>query len=494
MPGMRDQFAHFYVPDEDVISTAMKTGLVAPDANVLLNLYRFQSTARDELLGALEKLGDRLWIPYQVGLEFHQTRLSVMADQEGYFARTKDDLDKSIKGFGENLQAFKRRLSLDDDHVQEIKDTLVTLGSLVADAVAKAGELNEVRLKDHSADTVLDRVDALFAKENSVGEPMKPEELEAARVEAERRGRDKIPPGYRDKNKNKGDPAGDYIVWRQLMDEAKKQKRTVVFVTDDTKEDWYQREQGQTLGARRELRVEMMDEASVLLLIMTTETFLLHAKTYLNAEVSEETVDQAKELPSVASPDDFGANIRFPLTMEDWPSSVHFTRDRDMADALLARIAAGQMLSTTELTVAMHLLKMHLGSQEMKRRVFQAIYDGQASGKLRREDVSAVVGAMTEEANTLYGGGSLRVRGSANPAPLPPEVLRSLFESALRVSPAHDDPRRVAQAKMHIIRYLDTHLATDAETARSYLWLEEEDDQRRNTQRSGSQEEPPAQD
>ena len=29
---------------------------------------------------------------------------------------------------------------------------------------------------------------------------------------------------------------------------------------------------------------------------MTTETFLLHAKNHLNAQVSAETVDQAKEL------------------------------------------------------------------------------------------------------------------------------------------------------------------------------------------------------
>jgi hypothetical protein len=125
------------------------------------------------------------------------------------------------------------------------------LGELVADAVAKAREPNEVRLMDHASDAVLGRIDALFANENSVGKPMELGKLEAARAEAERRGKEHIPPGYRDKNKTKGDPAGDYIVWRQLMDEAKTRKLPVVFVTDDTKEDWYQREHGQTLGARR---------------------------------------------------------------------------------------------------------------------------------------------------------------------------------------------------------------------------------------------------
>jgi hypothetical protein len=44
-------------------------------------------------------------------------------------------------------------------------------------------------------------------------------------------------------------------------------------------------------------------EAGVPLLMITTETFLRRAKTYLDAEVSEETADQAKERPSISDPD-----------------------------------------------------------------------------------------------------------------------------------------------------------------------------------------------
>jgi len=96
---MRDQFAHFYTPDDDTIATAMKTGLVVPDANVLLNFYRFQRTARDELFDALEKLGDRLWIPHQVGLEFHQTRLVVMAEQDAYFDSAGEVIVARVKDY-----------------------------------------------------------------------------------------------------------------------------------------------------------------------------------------------------------------------------------------------------------------------------------------------------------------------------------------------------------------------------------------------------------
>jgi PIN like domain len=102
------------------------------------------------------------------------------------------------------------------------------------------------------------------------------------------------PPGYMDKSKS--DPSGDFIVWKQLIREAGVRKLPTVFVTDDRKEDWYWREHGLTIGARHELRKEMTDEADVPFVIMTSDTFLVHAKNYLDVPVSSATVDQAKEL------------------------------------------------------------------------------------------------------------------------------------------------------------------------------------------------------
>jgi hypothetical protein len=295
MVSLRDQFQHFYAPGEGATASAMKAGFVVPDTNVLLNFYRYQMGARDELFGALEKLENRLWIPYQVGLEFHRRRLDVMAEQEGYFTKTRDEILAAIDGLHGKVRAFAARIGLSSDYVKKIEDGICELNGLIADEVMKAQGLNEVRLDGHASDKVLVRIDALF--ENRVGEPMKPEELADARAEAERRVKEKAPPGYKDKGK--ADSAGDYLIWRQVMMEAKERKLPVVFITDDTKEDWYQKYNGRTLGARRELREEMMSQAGVPLFIMTTETFLHHAGKYLNAEVSQETVDQARELPGL---------------------------------------------------------------------------------------------------------------------------------------------------------------------------------------------------
>jgi PIN like domain len=135
---MRDQFSQFYAPNEDAIATAMKTGLVVPDANVLLNLYRFQSGARDQLFGALEKLSERLWIPYQVALEFHRNRLNVIAEQEAYFGKTEKELADAIEGLKAKFRAFRARIALSLENARDIEETITRLGDLVERVVGEA--------------------------------------------------------------------------------------------------------------------------------------------------------------------------------------------------------------------------------------------------------------------------------------------------------------------------------------------------------------------
>jgi PIN like domain len=292
MASLREQFEHFYSPDDDAVSTALRTGLVAPDTNVLLSLYRFQSEGREELFGALERLGDRLWIPYQVAFEFHRNRLSVIAGQESYFGKNRDELNSTINEYLSKLKTFSNRIALPQTENHQLQSMIQQAHAAVLAQISTFEEINEIHLNNRDSDDVLARLEVLFS--NRVGEPMKPEELEAARKEADKRVKAKIPPGYMDRDKP--DSSGDYILWKQLMNEASLRKLPTILITDDRKEDWFRREHGLTLGARFELREEMAIEAGVPFLIMTSETFLVHAKAYLEASVSSATVDQAKEL------------------------------------------------------------------------------------------------------------------------------------------------------------------------------------------------------
>lgn len=52
------------------------------DTNILLNLYSYRKNTQEDFFRILEKLKDRIWIPYHVMLEYHRNRLKVINDKE----------------------------------------------------------------------------------------------------------------------------------------------------------------------------------------------------------------------------------------------------------------------------------------------------------------------------------------------------------------------------------------------------------------------------
>jgi hypothetical protein len=137
----------------------------------------------------------------------HRNRLGVIADQEQFFRRTKRDLDASIGAVRKDVRAFQVRLALGKDDLQGVIDSIDALQQLAQRKVTETGKANEVRLRDLDSDRVLARLERLF--EGHVGRPMEPDVIVQARAEAARRGTDQIPPGYKDADKDSGDPAGD---------------------------------------------------------------------------------------------------------------------------------------------------------------------------------------------------------------------------------------------------------------------------------------------
>ncbi|WP_204277464.1 PIN-like domain-containing protein, partial [Escherichia coli] len=65
--------------------------------------------------------------------------------------------------------------------------------------------------------------------------------LAVLKKEGEDRYAKKIPPGYKDAKKDAGefDKYGDLIIWKDMIGKAKADKRPILFISDDAKEDWW---------------------------------------------------------------------------------------------------------------------------------------------------------------------------------------------------------------------------------------------------------------
>ena len=89
--AMKKQFLGWYRRTSGQLSAVWDAAVFVPDANILLHCLRHPENVRDQLLRLFGVLRDSLWIPYQVGLEFHRNRLDVEFGSRDEYGRVAVD-------------------------------------------------------------------------------------------------------------------------------------------------------------------------------------------------------------------------------------------------------------------------------------------------------------------------------------------------------------------------------------------------------------------
>ncbi|MND58164.1 hypothetical protein D3C76_627280 [compost metagenome] len=307
---MKGLFPQYEYSDLRDYAEIWKTAVFVFDTNVLLNLYRYQERTREELLEALDKLSNRIWIPHHVALEFQRNRLTVIAAQGRRFSeirkvieKAKTDLTNGIN----NLQLSKRHTLIDPEPL------IIGFDELTENFLQELDKLQQSQQTLKAPDPIKNRVEAMF--EGKVGQAFtSQEDVDKLNKIAELRYKSKIPPGYMDKEKDKNEPDdfshngliykkkyGDYILWSQLLAysaESKPQK--LIFITDDAKEDWWNQielDGPKTIGPRAELIEEAFRLGKLdTFLMYKPEGFLKFAKQFLAAEVSDDTLREVRDV------------------------------------------------------------------------------------------------------------------------------------------------------------------------------------------------------
>ncbi|WP_406355431.1 PIN domain-containing protein [Streptomyces sp. NBC_01635] len=264
------------------------------DTNVLLELYRFTPSAREELLVVLRHLRKRLWVSHQVAQEYYARRVSAVKEHLALYESVPEALEEQKKKALQELYAFAKRCSISNTEKEQLTKPIEHAFQQVNAEIGKhrnSFDLTLERIID--SDPVLLSLGEILDGQTGVGFT----EEEAARhlVEAQRRATDKIPPGYKDAGKTEN-AHGDFFVWEQLLVESEKDSDPLLFVTNDAKEDWVRKEAGLIVGARPELVAEFKERCDADFLILQLGRFLQIAKEALGVSVSESTVAQAEAL------------------------------------------------------------------------------------------------------------------------------------------------------------------------------------------------------
>lgn len=294
--GAFDGFSGYMTPAGEDWKRVLGSGTVVLDANVLLNLYRYNQDARDALLSVLKELDTRLWVPNQVMVEFWRNRENALEDPLKQLDQSKIALRGDLDRTSEKLRTWANRVSLDRRESVALEAQLSEALEEVIGAMERVVDSSGLGMEqDTSKDRVVsDLADLLAGK---VGAPFSKKEYEDAIVEGKRRIEKQVPPGYMDKKKDsRGDNSevADYFVWRQIKLEAKRRGGDLLFVTGDAKEDWWRLRHGIAIGPRNELVEELLNEVAVHLYMLKPERLLVLARDHLQVPVSEGSVQNVE--------------------------------------------------------------------------------------------------------------------------------------------------------------------------------------------------------
>lgn len=298
------------------------------DTNILLNLYSYRKNTQEDFFRILEKLKDRIWIPYHVMLEYHRNRLKVINDKENTINEIikwcKDmrlefpnDLleKKDEKNIPQIFKDFSRKYpDLKNEWDKIKKDINNTFSKNKERYIERIKQVTDNGIGINNHDKVYDSLKEILI---NIGTAYDENFIENIKKIGKERYSHKRPPGYKDVSKDQDEDNvyyhngcaipykyGDLIIWEEIKRYVNNGNnplkiQNIVFVTDDNKDDWVQKHYSgeKTISmARYELFDELLTEAKHIshFLIADAESFVKQSNKHFNLKLDDGSVNDIK--------------------------------------------------------------------------------------------------------------------------------------------------------------------------------------------------------
>lgn len=298
---MKNTFLEYNPLSTQDIQSLWDGAIFVFDTNVLLNLYRYSDATSNKFIQLISDLDSRIWLPFQVGLEFNKNRLTVICEQKKHY----EEFEKKLNEIIGDIENKNRNPFLTDALFEKISSIKIDI-KLEVD--------NKIKLYNESLnkDLLLDKINSIF--DGKVGDSLSKEELKKLYTEGETRYKDKTPPGYRDIKKPDNEKYGDLIIWKQIISKSKNDDVDIIFVLDDKKEDWWLVHQRKTISPRPELLKEFRCETNRKCHFYKPFQFLEYSINFLGSSIKPEVIEEVKNYnPEIVKNDNF---IQLNLTLQ----------------------------------------------------------------------------------------------------------------------------------------------------------------------------------
>ncbi len=290
MVKLNEMFTGWYDYNKKEFESILNDALISFDTNILLNFYKYSKKTSEDIFSAFKPFNDRIITSYYVLKEFTSNRKKVKMDNLNEYSNLNSVISKSFNEIKEELTKN------DDKKINTIGQVLKEVESCNT-SVYKSIE-NERKLKNeyYKSGVIEENIEKIFL--NNFVECYDEKDFQKIKEEGLRRFAEQIPPGYEDA-KDK-DENGDYYIFRSLIDYCKKNKKDLIFVTNDNKKDWFREIDG-IKEPREELLSEFNRETGRKLLIFDFDNFMKQ-KLIFKETLSTETVNEIKEINRMFEP------------------------------------------------------------------------------------------------------------------------------------------------------------------------------------------------
>ena len=249
--------------------------VVILDTNILLNVYRYSPDFSEFALNCLTTIKDYIFLPSIVRLEYGKHCRGDYARMSNRIGNAKTNIQREIDSSRikilNSLNNLRKLQFPDIDNLRDDFDKKINELTEIKEAFFDDRSVVDFASHAWESDLLMKLVEYIDSK-NHVFKELTVQEIYEWDEQGEKRYRNNIPPGYMDsKNKNGVRQYSDFFIWKEILRFAQEYKRDIIFVTDDTKQDWWFSE-GEQLVFRTELYNEFK-KSGCRIVPLTSEKF-----------------------------------------------------------------------------------------------------------------------------------------------------------------------------------------------------------------------------
>ena len=235
--------------------------MVVLDANILLKIYRSSPDYAEFALACLDSIKNYVCLPFNVYWEYEKHRNDAYNKKVKSVEDAAQACDQLILSIESKIKSQCAELSKNGyPDMEELEDNLLEKFCGLKDVVDTyfIDHQNLDFLNNWDKDKVLDLVKSF----HKMSEPSASFIYRLCK-EGEHRYKKQIPPGYKDAKKDGVSKYGDLIVWAETYQYAAQNSKNIIFVTDDVKEDWWEKLDDGRILFRKELVKEFLRKTKI---------------------------------------------------------------------------------------------------------------------------------------------------------------------------------------------------------------------------------------